>query len=312
MNLLSAKSLIGTKLLKGKALLSKNSSGIFLIIGIGGVIASTVMACNASRKVDFIIDTAKDRLDDINEALETHPEQYKKEDQVKDLAITYAQTGVEFIKLYGPSVVLGVSSIACIVGSHNILKKENLILTRKNAALVAAYNLLDRGFKDYRGRVREEFGEQKDYELRHGVKSEVVEAVEVNPETGKTKKTKKSVVKKPASESIYARFFDELSTEWMDNAEYNLLVIKNKQDMANDILHSRGHLFLNEVYEMLGIPHSKAGAIVGWTISPTSDNYVDFGLFEGKSEQVRAFINGYEKAILLDFNVDGPIFEQLP
>ena len=63
---------------------------------------------------------------------------------------------------------------------------------------------------------------------------------------------------------------------------------------------------------MLGIPKTKAGQVVGWVYDPehpVGDNYVDFGLFDLDRERVRRFVNGDERNILLDFNVDGNIWE---
>ena len=90
-----------------------------------------------------------------------------------------------------------------------------------------------------------------------------------------------------------------------------MLFLRTQQNYANDLLKARGHLFLNEVYSMLGIPHTSAGAIVWWTIGAGGDNYVDFGIFTRDSQVVREFVNGYERSILLDFNVDGVIWDMI-
>lgn len=114
--------------------------------------------------------------------------------------------------------------------------------------------------------------------------------------------------------SEYARFFDEASPNWTDNAEYNLMFLSQKQQYLNDLLKSRGHVFLNDVYDELGIPRTKAGAVLGWVYdekNPNGDNFIDFGIFNINNERCRNFVNGYEKTILLDFNVDGNIFDRL-
>ena len=89
------------------------------------------------------------------------------------------------------------------------------------------------------------------------------------------------------------------------------MFLRKQQEWANELLKSRGHVFLNEVYDMLGIPRTKSGQIVGWVYNSNdeySDNYIDFGVYDGGARS-RAFVNGYEKAILLDFNVDGVIYD---
>ena len=80
----------------------------------------------------------------------------------------------------------------------------------------------------------------------------------------------------------------------------------------NNLLKSRGYLFLNEVYEALGFPITKAGQVVGWLYrpdNPNGDNYVDFGIFNLQSEKACDFVNGYERSLVLDFNVDGNIYD---
>jgi hypothetical protein len=159
--------------------------------------------------------------------------------------------------------------------------------------------------------VVEELGTEADLRFRHGI-SEQTETVLVVGEDGKTKKVKEKVkVVDPNGISIYAKFFDEACANWNDRPELNLVFLRGQQNYANDLLHARGHLFLNEVYAMLGIPHTTAGAIVGWTISKDADNYVDFGIYELNKMKARDFVNGYERSILLDFNVDGVIYDKI-
>ena len=116
----------------------------------------------------------------------------------------------------------------------------------------------------------------------------------------------------PTLYSDYARFFDAASPNWQNDPEYNLMFLRAQQQYANDLLRAKGRLFLNDVYEMLGLEKSKAGQIVGWVYdreNPNGDNFVDFGIYDMSKERVRAFVNGYETNILLDFNVDGNIWD---
>ena len=118
----------------------------------------------------------------------------------------------------------------------------------------------------------------------------------------------------PYDYSDYARFFDVGNPNWEKDSEYNLMFLKRQQAYANDKLKANGYLFLNEVYDMLGIPKSKAGQVVGWIYDPengSGDNYVDFGIYNVNREAARDFVNGYERTILLDFNVDGNIWEKM-
>ncbi len=287
--------------------IKKHSPEILLVTGITGVVTSAVMACKATTKVDAIVEETKKSIDMIHEGMDTGnicDVEYTEEDGKKDLAIVYIQTGVKFAKLYGPSVLLGLTSIGCILASNNIIHKRNV-------ALSAAYTAIDTSFKGYRSRVIERFGESMDRELRYNIKTQEVKETVVDEETGKKKTVKSTVsVVDPNTYSDYARFFDEYCAGWTKDAEYNLMFLRQQQNYANELLKSRGHLFLNEVYDMLGIDRTKAGNIVGWIYDekhPFGDNFVDFGIYVLDNEKARDFVNGRERSILLDFNVDGDI-----
>ena len=288
--------------------LKKHSPEILVVAGVVGTVVSAVMACKATTKISTIIDKTKEDVGTIHQCLEDESlaEVYSQDDSKKDLAIVYIQTGVKLAKLYAPSIMLGALSITGILASNNILRKRNV-------ALAAAYATVDQGFKDYRKRVVDRFGEQIDRELKYNIKAKKFETIEVDPETGKEKKVKETVdIADPNTYSDYARFFDESCTGWEKNSEYNLMFLRAEQNYANDRLKARGYLYLNEVYERLGIPGTKAGQIVGWVYNPdkpNGDNYVDFGIYDMARERSREFVNGYERVILLDFNVDGNILD---
>jgi hypothetical protein len=291
--------------------LKKFSPEILVVGGITGVVVSTVMACKATLKADEIMEEAKEKIERINEAAEVYAEgfelcteetKYTEKDRQKDLVITYIQTGVKFGELYGPAFILGAISVSAILGSYNIMRKRNL-------AVVAAYNFLKESFRDYRRRVIDDLGQEKDYQYRYGAEKLKIQGYDID-ETGSKKKVKTVVdVVDPNKISQYAKFFDEYSPNWSKTPEYNLLFLKNQQNYANDLLHSRGHLFLNEVYDMLGLPHTQAGAVVGWIMEKGNDGFVDFGIYEASLVNNREFVNGHERSILLDFNVDGVIYD---
>ena len=290
----------------------KHSPEILVGAGVVGVVASAVMACKATTKLDDVLAETKDTVDKIHDVTE-HPEkipegkEYTVEDSKKDLTIVYTQAGVKLVKLYGPAVVLGTVSIAAIIGGHHILRKRNI-------ALAAAYTAVDKGFKEYRGRVLERFGEEVDRELRYNIKAKEIEKT-ITDANGKETVVKETVdVADPNLTSDYARFFDDGCTGWTKDPEFNLMFLKDQQRYANDLLKSKGHLFLNEVYDMLGIPRTQAGQVVGWIYdekNPIGDNFIDFGIYDIADERKRSFVNGYERTILLDFNVDGNILEMI-
>jgi len=288
--------------------LKKHSPEILVVAGVVGTVVSAVMACKATTKVSDILEKTKEDINSIHNcaANESLAEEYTPEDVKKDLAIVYVQTGVKLAKLYAPAVALGALSLGSILASNNILRQRNV-------ALAAAYATVDKGFKEYRNRVVERFGEEVDRELRHNIKAKKIEKIVIG-EDGKEKKVKETiqVAENPNTYSDYARFFDDGCTGWEKDSEYNLMFLRAQQQYANDKLRANGHLFLNEVYDMLGIPRTKAGQVVGWVYdaeNPIGDNYVDFGIYDIHRETVRNFVNGYERTILLDFNVDGNIWD---
>lgn len=304
---------VGRTLNKTKLGLKKHSPEILMIGGAIGVVSSAIMACRATTKLNKIMNEHKTTVEQIHHVA-NHPEvlpenkSYTKDDVKKDLTITYAKTGLNIVKLYAPSVILGSLSLTCMITSNNILRK-------RNAALAAAYTAVDSGFKNYRRNVVERFGKEVDKELKYNIKAKEIEETKTDKD-GKEKKVKKTVNVVDANDySEYARFFDNGCDNWQKDAEHNLWYLRQQQNFANEKLKSQGYLFLNEVYDMLGIPRSKAGQIVGWIYDDNDpkhlaehDNHVDFGIYNVNRAVNRDFVNGIEPTILLDFNVDGPIY----
>lgn len=291
--------------------LKKHSPEILVVAGCVGAVVSAVMACKATTKVHTITDKTREEVDKVQYALENPEaltEEYTEEDSKKDLAIIYTKTAVEFVKLYAPAVILGTLSLTSILASNNIMRKRNV-------AIAAAYTAVDKSFKEYRGRVIDRFGKELDRELRFNLKAKEVEenVVDENGEVHTEKKTIK-VATTTGSEaySEYARFYDCGCRGWEKDPEMSLMFLRRVQDFMNERLKAKRFVFLNEVYEELGIPKTKAGNIVGWVYNkdnPTGDNYIDFGVYSAYHENARDFVNGYEPVIILDFNVDGNILD---
>lgn len=287
--------------------LKKHSPEILLAAGIVGAVSSAVMACKATTKLSGILEESKESVDQVHDYVEKngYSEQYSEQDYKKDLTVLHVQTGLKVVKLYAPAVILGTASIASILAGHKIIRT-------RNAALSAAYAAIDHSFKEYRGRVVERFGKELDRELKYNIKAQEVEET-VTDAKGKEKIVKKTVeVVDPSTISDYARFFDETATGWHRDPEYNRTFLQHQQRVATDRLRAKGYLFLNDVYEMLGMSITKAGQVVGWIYdekNPVGDNFVDFGIFDINKPKNRDFVNGYEQSILLDFNVDGNILD---
>ena len=284
----------------------KHSPEILMVAGIAGTIVGTVLACKATTKVSEIIEEKNKNVEDVHTCLEDNTKEYTEEDSKKDLTIIYAQTGVKLFKLYAPAIGVMALSFTSIIAGHKVLKKRNV-------AIAAAYMAIDKGFKQYRKNVIEKFGEDIDQQMRFGLKSKEIKKKDKD---GKTVKETEYYIDPDANPldniSEYARFFDAASSNFAKDPEYNMMFLRRQQDYANEMLKSRGHLFLNEVYDLLDIPRSKAGQVVGWVYDKNGntkgDNYVDFGLYRN-DQGTRRFVNGLEYNILLDFNVDGVIYD---
>lgn len=272
----------------------KNSPHIFFAAGVVGTIASTVLACRATLRLNETLDEIQKDVNEVKNIQDpvSGPVEFENvypiQHQSMDLAYVYAKAGLKLTKLYGPSVLVGAASIGLLTGSH-------VQLTKRNAALMAAYAAVQKAYDDYRERVQEALGEKKELDIYHASQDETFE--------GKKVKTSD-----PNKWSPYARFFDEASPNWVKDPELNRLFVQCQQNYLNDRLQVKGHVFLNEAYDLLGIDRSRAGAVVGWVVGPDGDNYIDFGIYEAHNA---AFVNGWERSILLDFNVDGVIYDKI-
>ena len=297
MNLKSIGNLVTSKAGRQILKFQKHSPTVLFVAGVIGIGATVVLACRSTLKVDEVLDEHHDAKGKMVVALENEEIDYTADDYKKDHLLLLAKTAGQFVKLYGPSVVIGVTSIAALTGAH-------VVLNRRNVALTAAYAAVEKGFREYRQRVMDEYGDEKDRQFRHGlVDGEIVEETAEGPKVVATKK-----LDGKGKPSIYARFFDEYSTSYQENIDYNRLFVRAQQSYANDLLKSRGHVFLNEVYDMLGLSHTKEGAVVGWVLG-NGDDYIDFGVFRNDEFMGLEFARGNERSILLDFNVDGVIYD---
>ena len=295
---------MGRKLSMTGLKIKKHSPEILVVAGVAGMVTSAVMACKATTKIGAIMEENKKQTEIIKTAIEQKEVEgvsYSEEDGQKDLRIVKVQTGLKVAKTYAPAFAVGVVSVASIFAGHNMLRKRNV-------ALAAAYTAIDSSFKNYRKNVVDRFGEELDKELKYNIKTKEIEERVVD-EGGNEKTVKKTmkIVDGEKAYSDYARFYDDGCAGWMKDSEHNLWFLKQQERYANDKLRANGHLFLNEVYDMLGIPRTKAGNIVGWIYeSKTGDGYVDFGIYDKANSD---FVNGYERVMIVDFNVDGPIID---
>jgi hypothetical protein len=276
----------------------KNAPTILTVAGVGGFVATTAFTIRATAKAVDMLPVISKRVQQARD--EAKSEEMNEKDASVALAKAYVENAILISKIYAPTLAIGSASIICVLSAHGMMLK-------RQASVVALYAAMDASFKAYRSRVAAELGEEKELDIYRrptmraldgeeggeppvGLDGEVIDMFDVMP-------------------SPYARFFDETSRNWTKTPEYNLMFLRAQQDWANDRLRAYGYLFLNEVYEALGLPRSQAGQIVGWKLNNDGegDGHVDFGLYAIGDECNRAFVNGIEHTVLLDFNVDGVI-----
>ena len=307
MNIQNFKEKAGIALAKVGFQLRKASPDILMFLGIGGILGGTVLACVATLKAKDQIDESKKVVEDIH-AVYADPKlqgQYSKEDHDHDVAVTYLKMAGKVFGLYAPAIGVHILSITGVLASRHIMRERNL-------GLAAAFATVTQGFKDYRDGVTAKYGKDVDDQIRNHTETRVVEET-VLDENGKPKKVKKKVeVSSIKNGSPYAKFFTEGCNGWTDDPEYNMHFLILQQDHATHKLRAEGFLFLNDVYDMLGIPRTREGQFVGWIYKkddPNWNTYVDFGIYRTNRENNTNFVNGIEPTILLDFNVGGPIID---
>ena len=291
--------------------LKKHSPEILVGVGIIGGVASAVMACKATLKVDEVVEKHNDKVDRIHTAVESGVtdagKEYTVEDSKKDLTIVYVQTGYEFVKLYAPAVALGTLSIASVLTGHNLMRKRYL-------ATAAAYTALDKGFKDYRGRVKERFGEALDRELRYGIQTKEYDEIVVDEDGSESVVKKQEEVIDSKNLSPYSFFFDASCMGWSKDPEYNKMFLIDQEAALNRKLKQKGLLVLNDLHDAVGLERTKAGQVMGWVYNPSNpdlQNEVKLNIFDATSERKRAFVNGHEPVLLIEPNLDGNIYEMM-
>lgn len=296
----------------GKQVLSVQTHSPVLLLGAGavGMAATVVMASKATLKLHDILDEAEEldkKVDEASEKAERVGIEYTEEDKKKDRLTVRVKTGIKIAKAYGPAAIVFGASLACFITSHNILNK-------RNAGLTAALMGVTKAFNEYRGRVVDELGKEKDREFRFGV---VERTIGVETDEGVVEKTIRGVDQnalKEHGDSMYAKIYArDTSSLWQPVVIQNQLILKSRQNFINDLFNTRGHVWLNEVYDALGFDHTEEGSVVGW-IRGHGDQFIDFGCWDEKDGELRedVFVNGDVDSILLDFNVHGPIRKYLP
>ncbi len=306
--------------------IKKASPAIMVAAGIAFSVGAIVEFCRKSREGLPVIDEYKETLAELTESHNTVVAFAEKEGKAdiiktehrtycKDVATETTKTVVKLGRIYAKPIALYAISVGLNIKSYQTMRNRNV-------ALAAAYAGLGNEIRHVYSRIAEKYGDEALYEIKHGIKKVEVEETRIDEATGSEVVDKKLV---PAIEtssgdpnliSPYARFFNDTCAPWKDDPEYNLTYLLEVEADLNRILRTEGHLFLNTVYDKLGMKRSRAGQMVGWTYykngkNPHGDNYVSLGLHNIRRVEVQDFVNGYESVILIDPNVDGEIIDSI-
>lgn len=265
----------------------KYSPQILTGVGVTGVVVSAVLSSKATLKLEETIDKHTEDLRKVKRfATERTAEEYSSTDAQKDKAIVYTRMVVDISKLYALPVSIGLVSLGCIIGGQGIQYKRTV-------ASVAAFKSVEESFKRYRARVVEELGLDKDTEFaKNYTREEATEegglpTIHVNLDPNDT-----------------VAFFDRNNVNWKSSPEYNLNFVQCQETFAQQRLDHKGHVFLNEVLGDLNMPHTRAGAVLGWIQSEDSPNVVDFGIEDLQTGMAHVFGAGEDEvdAVMLNFH----------
>lgn len=288
--------------------LRKVGPEIGTVAGMAGIAASAIYLYKA-------LNESKDILANVKEEVKKLEDEGADEKDIKAVKIA---GGVAVAKKVAIPAGLAVASSATVLGIHHEMRKENRRLSEVITQTSLAYNAL-------KNELREQLGDEQADELIYGVrkpdKKEIKEIEENSPRkdeiTDEERKSYRISDGEEITPSPYAVFFDETCNNYTDDPEYNKNTLILLQAQLNERLKRIGYVYLNEVYEKLGVEKTEAGHVMGWRYSPhdpnhEGDNQIDFNMWDIRSRANRRFINGYEPVVLLDFNIDPePIMHQV-
>lgn len=247
----------------------KNSDKICMVLGAIGVGYGTVKACKKTHENVIEIEKAKENIKDSD----------------------YIPAIERFAKIYWSPVLIIGGSIFVMIGGHYILLK-------RYAGLAVAYKSLKETHKDYRNWIAENYGKEVDFNARFhkdGMAVDDDQTFVIAPE---------DIFIPDRDLSDYAAFFGKDYSDLLitDNPEEAFHVLKSQEELANAILQEQGYIYLQDVYESLGLDKFAPDG-VGWCCG-FGDDYVDFGIYNVRNGRA---VNGTEPVFLLDFNCDGYI-----
>lgn len=221
---------VATFFKRAQQAVSKHSPEILTGVGIAGMITTTVLAVRATPKALKLIDERKEAA-------------HKSK-------LTVKETVKATWKCYLPATITGAASVTCLVGSASISN-------RRNAALFTAYKLSETALAEYREKVIETVGENKEKSIRGKVNQD---RIEKNP---------------PGANEIVLTghgntlFYDHMSGRYFHS---DIHIVKRAINELNRKLVTSpfSYVSLNDFYEELNLEPTSLGHEVGWNINDGS------------------------------------------
>lgn len=296
---------ITTAFYTGVARISKHAPTILSITASAGVIATGYLAWKAGTRFEDVEGRDWDRRKECLRNADTIPDEDVPKIECKNRILFILDT----VRTVAPAAIVGAATITMIYFSNSISKK-------RLAAMGAAYATLQTAFDGYKRTMVEALGKESvEKILKPKLPNVGKSAEEILSSDNKSDAANVSdaVVNSLKALSPYARIIaEESSTCWDPNEDYTSQNIAAVQLWANRRLERKGHLFLNEVYDQLGLSRTREGAVVGWLKNGEGDNYVSFGDFDASIYRVPS--DDYTRVdsnFIVDFNVDGVIWDRI-
>lgn len=296
---------ITTAFYTGVARISKHAPTILSVTASAGVIATGYLAWKAGTRFEDVEGRDWDRRKECLRNADTIPDEDVPKIERKNRILFILDT----VRTVAPAAIVGAATITMIYFSNSISKK-------RLSAMGAAYATLQTAFDGYKRTMVEALGKESvEKILKPKLPNIGKSAEEILSSDNKSDAANVSdaVVNSLKALSPYARIIaEESSTCWDPNEDYTSQNLAAVQLWANRRLERKGHLFLNEVFDQLGLSRTREGAVVGWLKNGEGDNYVSFGDFDASIYRVPS--DDYTRVdsnFIVDFNVDGVIWDRI-
>ena len=284
---------------------SKHAPTILSVGASVGVVATSAFAWHAGRTFEDVEYRNYERIKDCQNRANGIPDEEVPSIERRN-RLAFALDAARHI---APTVIIGGTTIALIYFSNSISRK-------RMAALSAAYFAVQNAFDNYKSKMVNALGKEtvdKIVQPKLPNYGKTAEEILENDDRNDAADVTDAVLSMVRECSPYARVISETSsTAWDPNEDYTTMNLTEIQAWANRRLEKKGHLFLNEVFDQLGLSRMKEGALVGWLKNGDGDGYVSFGDIEGSIYRVPDYERkSIHSNVVVDFNVDGVIWDKI-